>query len=146
MIKQEIKSEKMKKTGILGLIALLFMLVFVGCGIKKSGVEKIRDLDFTVVEQEEIPEKLLEAIEEKKSDDFKMTYILDDDLYIVRGFGMQETGGYSIQVQELYLADNAIYFEADLIGPGSSEEKEKVVSYPYIVIKTERMDEHVVFE
>lgn len=137
---------KVKNIFVFLLLALSCLALLNGCGMKKGGSEKIRDLEFTVLEEEEIPDKLKEAIEEKKADDFKMTYILDDYLYIVRGFGMQETGGYSIQVQELYLADNAIYFESDLIGPGSSEEKEKAVSYPYIVIKTERLDENVVFE
>lgn len=129
------------------LLLLMFCAVLLcGCGVKKSGTEKVRDLEFTVLEEEEIPDKLKEAIEEKKADDFKMSYILDDYLYIVRGFGMQETGGYSIQVQELYLADNAIYFEADLIGPESGEVKEKAVSYPFVVVKTERLEENVVFE
>lgn len=127
-------------------LAMCCLLFFTGCGVKKAGSEKVRDMEFTVLEEQEIPEKLMEQIQEKKADDFKMTYILDDYLYIARGFGMQETGGYSIQVQELYLADNAIYFEADLIGPQNSEEKEKAVSYPFIVVKTERLEENVVFE
>lgn len=122
------------------------LLLAGGCGLKKTGSEKIRDLDFTVLKEEEVPEKLMEKIQEKKEDDFKMSYTLDDYLYIVRGFGMQETGGYSIQVQELYLADNAVYFDADLIGPKSGQEQEKAVSYPFIVVKTERLEENVVFE
>ena len=88
-----------------------------GCGWKKTGVEKLRDLDYTVVGEAELPEELKTEIEARKAEDFKMTYLLDDALYIVHGFGMQETGGYSIQVQALYLAENAIYFETDLIGP-----------------------------
>ena len=59
---------------------------------------------------------------------------------------MQETGGYSIQMQELYLAENAIYFAADLIGPENGQDVEKTVSYPYIAVKTERLEENVVFE
>lgn len=137
---------KWKNISLLLLLLTLCGILFCGCGVKKTGTEKVRDLEFTVLEEDEIPDKLKEAIEEKKADDFKMSYILDDYLYIVRGFGMQETGGYSIQVQELYLADNAIYFEADLIGPESGEVKEKAVSYPFIVVKTERLEENVVFE
>lgn len=87
-----------------------------------------------------------DRIEARKAEDFKMTYLLDDALYIVHGFGMQETGGYSIQVQALYLAENAIYFETDLIGPENGAKVEKCVSYPYIVVKTERVTENVVFE
>lgn len=128
------------------LVLLLCAAFFCGCTLKKAGTEKIRDLEYTVLEESEIPDLLKEEIEQKKADDFKLSYREDDYLYIVRGFGMQETGGYSIQMQELYLADNAIYFAADLIGPESSEDVEKAVSYPYIVIKTERLEENVVYE
>ncbi len=127
-------------------VFLLGILVIGGCTLKKAGTEKIRDLEYTVLEETEIPETLLEEIEQKKSEDFKMSYCEDDGLYIVRGFGMQETGGYSIQMRELYLADNAVYFDADLIGPENGQDVEKTVSYPYIVIKTERLEENVVFE
>ena len=106
-------------------VFVLFSAIFIclvskgigGCGWKKTGVEKLRDLDYTVVGEAELPGELKTEIEARKAEDFKMTYLLDDALYIVHGFGMQETGGYSIQVQALYLAENAIYFETDLIGP-----------------------------
>lgn len=128
------------------LLCLMGCLWCVGCGMQKIGTEKIRDVDYTVVTEEEIPGELLEKIEAQKAEDFKMTYMLDDALYIVRGFGMQATGGYSIQVQNLYLAENALYFETDLIGPENGSREEKAVSYPYIVVKTERLEENVVFE
>lgn len=135
-------------------VFVLFSAIFIclvstgigGCGWKKTGVEKLRDLDYTVVGEAELPEELKTEIEARKAEDFKMTYLLDDALYIVHGFGMQETGGYSIQVQALYLAENAIYFETDLIGPENGAKVEKCVSYPYIVVKTERLTENVVFE
>ncbi len=125
---------------------LVFIMGLAGCGLQKTGTEKIRDLDYTVVAEREIPEELQNEIAQRYTEDFKMTYMLDDSLYIVRGYGMQETGGYSIQVENLYLAENAIYFEADLIGPDGTTEVEKAVSYPYIVVKTERLEENVVFE
>ena len=125
---------------------LVVILGLAGCGLQKTGTEKIRDLDYTVVPEKELPEELQTEIAQRYTEDFKMTYMLDDSLYIVRGYGMQETGGYSIQVENLYLAENAIYFEADLIGPDGTTEVEKAVSYPYIVVKTERLEENVVFE
>ncbi len=128
------------------LLCLMGCLWCGGCGMQKIGTEKIRDVDYTVVTEEEIPGELLEKIEAQKAEDFKMTYMLDDALYIVRGFGMQATGGYSIQVQNLYLAENALYFETDLIGPENGNQEEKAISYPYIVVKTERLEENVVFE
>jgi len=139
-------------------VFVLFSAIFIclvstgigGCGWKKTGVEKLRDLDYTVVGEAELPGELKTEIEARKAEDFKMTYLLDDALYIVHGFGMQETGGYSIQVQALYLAENAIYVRAVLrrfqVKQPAVSSSEKCVSYPYIVVKTERLTENVVFE
>lgn len=73
---------------------MLFSAIFIclvstgigGCGWKKTGVEKLRDLDYTVVGEAELPEELKTEIEARKAEDFKMTYLLDDALYIVHGF------------------------------------------------------------
>ena len=109
----------MKRISSIFTVSLLVLILgLTGCGLQKTGTQKVRDLDYTVVTEQELPEELQ----------------------------MQETGGYSIQVQDLYLAQNAIYFEADLIGPENGAEAEKAVSYPYIVVKTERLEENVVFE
>lgn len=128
------------------LIGLFLLLLGVmSCGFEKNNTTKLRDLDYTVLEEEEVPEELKVMIEEKKEGEFKLTYTYDGYLYVARGFGMQETGGYSIQMKELYLTENAIYFDAELLGP-IKEEAIGAVSYPYIVIKTEAMDRNVVFK
>ena len=75
-----------------------------------------------------------------------MTYETPEHLYIVRGYGEQATGGYSIQVAELYLSNNAVFFKTTLIGPRKGEKTAKSPSYPYIVLKTEKVDKNVVFE
>ena len=92
------------------------------------------------------PEELQNDIEEKKAADFKMTYKDSEFLYIVRGYGEQETGGYSICIRNLYLTSNAIIFDTELIGPRKGETISKSPSYPYIVVKVELRDENVVFE
>lgn len=127
------------------LAVLLLCLVFIsGCGISED-YEKVKDLDFTVVTEEEIPEELYNVIEEKKEAEFNLTYKDGDYLYIVSGRGQQETGGYSMAVSELYLSDNAICVDVDLIGPSADEEVSKAKSYPYIVIKIESLDLPVIF-
>ena len=77
---------------------------------------------------------------------FKLTYTDDQNLYIVVGYGEQETGGYSICIRNLYLTSNAIIFDTELIGPRKGETISKSPSYPYIVVKVELRDENVVFE
>ena len=117
-----------------------------GCSQIKVKEEKLRDLDYTVVGEDEIPEELKTQIEEKKTADFKMTYEEDEYLYIIRGYGQQDTGGYSIQMEELYLTEKALYFKTTLTGPAEDEIISESKSFPYIVIKTEKQDKIVVFE
>ena len=132
-------------TGVLaGLLSIAVLLT--GCAIERTNRTKVRDLDYQVVAEEEIPEELKTQIAEKKAADFKLTYETPEYLYIVRGYGEQETGGYSIQMSELYLSSNAVFFKTTLIGPRKGESVAKSPSYPYIVIQTEKIDKNVVFE
>ena len=124
---------------------LILSCVLVECE-KTRDTAKIRDLEFTVMDQERIPEELKAIIEEKKVQPFKMTYSDEEKLYIVTGYGPQETGGYSIQVKELYLTENAIVFDTELSGPEKGETVTKETSYPVIVIQTELLETPVIFQ
>ena len=120
-----------------------------GCsmaGLGKENSDKVRDLEFTVVGDSDVPQELLDLIQEKKNDAFKLTYSNDQGLYIVNGYGTQESGGYSITVEQLYLTENAIIFDTELMGPGKDEEVSKEPSCPYIVVKTEFLEEPVIFQ
>lgn len=125
--------------------ALLTAVLAAGCGFGEEE-EKKTNLEFTVVDEERLPEELLKLVEEKKAEPFKLTYADGGYLYLCVGYGKQETGGYSITVNELYATDNAIYLDTNLIGPKEAEAKGENPSYPYIVIKTPFMDKTVVFD
>ena len=102
-------------------------------------------MEFTVVSEAEIPQELKELIEEKKANEFKLSYSADGFLYIVAGYGTQDTGGYSVSVKELYLTENSIVMDSDLIGPGQDEEVSQTPTCPYIVVRTEDRPESIVF-
>lgn len=128
---------------------LLAGILLVGCSKMKEDAgagEKVRDLEFTVVEREAIPEELATRIAEKEKTPFKLTYNDGQSLYVAVGYGEQETGGYSIQVKSFYLGENAIYIDTELIGPSKEEQKGTEKSSPYIVVKTEFLEEPVVFQ
>lgn len=127
------------------LICLMCMGVY-ACGQKQDTMAKIKDLDCTVMAEDNIPEELLEKIEDKKKDAFKMTLEDQGFLYICVGYGTQNTGGYSIAVNELYETANAVYIDTNLIGPKPEEKSNPVESYPYVVVKTEFIDKPVVFD
>ncbi len=133
--------------------AVVAVFCLCGCTVEtKDGNEKIRDIEFTVLGEDNIPEELKQIVEEKKEKEFKMTYQDNGFLYICVGYGRQETGGYSITVNDLYLTRNSIYVDTNLIGPEPgnkdlyhAQEKDSA-SYPYVILKIEYMDKSVVFD
>ena len=127
-----------------GLLLLLLMLS--GCTLLSEEKIKLRDLEFTVLSEEKIPEELKSLLEERKSMPFQITYTDNEYLYICVGYGKQSTGGYSITVEELYLTDTNICVDTGLLGPKEATGNNQVPSYPYIVIKTELLDKTVIFE
>lgn len=131
---------------VLAAVCLLAASVLAGCGGGKSDEKKVKDLDFTVVGQNEIPQELMDIIEQKKTESFRLTFSSGDSLYIAAGYGQQKTGGYSISVPELYLTDNSITIRTELKGPEKGEAAGPESSYPFIVIKTAFMEEPVVFK
>lgn len=141
------KQVNLKKCAIgLACLAVLAVAAVLGGCVLRQGKEKLQDLEYTVVAPDELPETLAERIEAEKGAAFELTYSDNEYLYIARGYGVQETGGYCIAVEECYLAENAICVRTTLSGPQVGEKVNKEPSYPFIVLKTELRDEKVVFE
>ena len=127
------------------LATVLLGCLLSGCSIVDTSGEKENQLEYTIVGEKELPEELLTMINEKKTAEFKMTYADKENLYIVRGYGEQPTGAYSIQVNGVTLSDNGIHVDTNLIGPETEEEKGTEPSYPFIVLKTAYMDKTVMY-
>jgi len=138
---------KKKNPAILLLcLSAFIMMLFTACSAQTISTKKLRDIDFTVVDEDDIPEALEEMIDEKEDKPFKLTYADNGELYIAVGYGEQPTTGYSIQVKELYESENAIYIHTNLIGPAKDEKIIERETKAYIVIKTEFIDKNVVFQ
>ena len=120
--------------------------VLTGCSVEKENQDKVRDLEFTVVGEADLPEELKNLVMEKKAAPFKLTYSNDQGLYIVVGYGEQATVGYSISVNGLYLTENSIVIDTELKGPEKGEDVGAEKSYPYIVAKTEYLENPVIFQ
>lgn len=132
---------------VVSLVVWVFLVrVLTGCTVDKEGQGKVRDLDFTVVGEADLPEELKNLVAEKKAAPFKLTYSNDQGLYIVVGYGEQVTGGYSIAVNELYLTENSIVIDTELIGPQKGEEAGVEKSYPYVAVQTEYLENPVIFQ
>ena len=130
----------------MGISLLMLTLFLVGCKGDKLDEEKIKNIEYTVTSEDRLPEELKVLVDGKKQQPFKMTYQDGDYLFICQGYGTQPSGGYSIQVEDVYQTSNAIYFSSTLIGPSQAERKLEKETTPYIVIKTEYQDMTVVFD
>ena len=128
------------------ILSIIMLLVLSGCHVKKEDGEKVRDLEFTVLGETDVPQQLQTIVAEKRTQPFKLTFTDEQYLYIVVGYGPQKTGGYSIQVEELYLTDNAIVLDTELLGPEKEETGAPETSYPIIIIRMELLENPVIFK
>ena len=126
--------------------AVLASLFLGGCKVSKDDGKKVRDLEFTVVGDIDVPAELKKIITEKSAQPFKLTFSDEQNLYIVVGYGPQSTGGYSITVNALYLTENSIVIDTELLGPAKGENPAPETSYPCIVLKTENLENPVIFQ
>ncbi len=126
-------------------LVLGIAMVLHGCGFNDASDRRVSEVDYTVVEDDKVPEELLKLIEDKKDKELRMTYATKEYTYIVAGYGTCNTSGYSIRVDDLYASENAIVVKTTLLGPAKDENINEVATTPYVVIKIERSEYPVIF-
>lgn len=129
-------------------IALLLVTIFMftSCKATKSvDDDKIRDVEYTVVDDEGLPDVVAAKIESVKTEPFKFSYTDGEFIYIAIGYGEQPTGGYSIQVSDLFETKNYVVIRTKLLGPTEKDAATTVLTYPYVVVKTTDLDLPVCF-
>ena len=140
------KGRNVKLAAAVCLLVWVFVVrTLTGCSVEKESREKVRDLESQVTGEADLPEELRRLVEEKKAAPFKLTYENDQGMYIVVGYGEQPTGGYSITLEELYLTENAIVIDTELHGPEPGEPAGVEKSFPYLAVRTEKLEEPVIF-
>ena len=133
-----------RTTALCIIMAVPCMVMLSSCSIKELSTEKLRDVEFTVVDTDDIPEELMTEIEASKEKEMKISYGDEGYLYIVRGYGEQDTTGYSVSVDACYETENAISLDTSLLGPEKGEEILEKQTYPYVVIKIEYTEKQVI--
>lgn len=126
------------------------VLCLCGCSARMIHKEEGRQLDFTVTARSELPEEVEAVLDEKLGTSFETACQYGDSLYLLCGYPLQSTGGYSIRVNHLTATKDAIYFQAELVGPEQEEEVNgadgSTQTAPWLVVKTEYLDLPVIFE
>ena len=136
----------MKKYGAGILLLVMAGLFLWGCSIVKVRAGDGLKPEYTVMKEADFPDKVKELVEQNREKEFQMTYQDGGYLYLLKGYGKQDTGGYSIQIEDLSLWDNAIHLKTILLGPEDGEELTDEPSYPCLVVKMKYREEPVIFE
>ena len=126
--------------------ACLAAALLSGCVTHSGPQEKLRDLEVTVLDKEDVPQEMKQMIEEEKAEPFRLTYTDQGSLYIAEGYGAQLTTGYSVEVTGLYETEDEIRIHTSLLGPEKGEEIKEITTFPYVVVQLGAIDKNVIFE
>ena len=127
------------------LIALLLAAGLSGCTKQEQKFQKTGEVEYTVMEEGAVPKELLEVIREKQQEPFRLTFLTEDSLYLVQGYGEKPTGGYSVVVSDLFSAQEGICVKTTLLGPAKDDKVTATKTFPYIVIRIQAVDSEVFF-
>ncbi len=133
------KLGKKKKRLTIFAAACVMMLFLAGCAGESTEEDKLKDIEFTVIGEDQQPDSLKEIVAEKSAQPFQISYTLGEELYIAVGYGEQPSGGYSISVNAFYETEESLVIDTTLIGPGKAENVTNTPTRPYVVIKTENI-------
>ena len=139
----------MKKIKML-LTVIAVTALLSGCSFGTLKEQKTGEIEYEIVKKEEIPEKLKEEIAEAEKSEMWISYAdtgkEERYLYVVRGYGTQQTTGYSIEVNACYETENTVVISTTLQGPEKKEKIHKKKTYPYIVIKMPYTEKQIIYE
>lgn len=125
-------------------VCLAVAVFLTGCELIRIEEGERTPVEYAIVKQEELPDEAVEFIEQRKKKEFRMTYLVGDVLYLLKGYGEQMTGGYSIQVEEVSESENGVFCKTRLIGPSEGNQGGEP-SYPCIVLKIKKTGKPVQF-
>ena len=146
-IKNECKrSRGCRSLLFLGAVFCVILCLMTGCVTKAGNRQKLRDIEFTVLDKDTIPPELTAQIDGEQTEPFFMTYADQGYLYIARGYGERPTSGYSVEVNALYETEDALHVHTNLLGPEKGEETKDAATFPYVVIQLEYIEKEVLLD
>ncbi|WP_026894634.1 protease complex subunit PrcB family protein [Clostridiisalibacter paucivorans] len=100
-----------------------------------------KGVSYEIVEQDQIPQKLMEILPKYKTEERALTCKLEDGVYVVVTRGEKKTAGYSVNIKKLELKEKeeekTLVVYAEYRDPKPDEVVAQIITYPMIVVKTE---------
>lgn len=131
-------------------MVIMTVVLSAGCGVWTVEEQKTGEIKYEIMKHTEIPEELKQEIQDAKKSEMWISYAdtgnNGGNMYVVRGYGRQETTGYSIEINECYETENTIVVCTTLLGPQKKEKTHKKETYPYIVIEMPYTEKKIIYE
>lgn len=120
------------KFNIKGIIYGVILILFIALGfvfIPKFFLDTSKPVDFTMVQRESIPEKVLDIMDKYQNEERALAVRLDDKIYVVVTRGEEEHG---IEINKITM--NTV--EDKTVMTVNITYKDKDKSYPFVVAET----------
>lgn len=135
--------KKEKWMVIAGILITMFM---VGCQQKDVKETSGQNVEYELCQTGHMPKELEIMIEEKKKEGCAFSYKNSMYTYMVVCYGLRESSGYSIRVEECSRANGILFLRTQLIGPEEGELAAKKNTWPYIVVRCRRTEDICMIE
>ncbi len=118
---------------------------------KDDDEDEETEVSFSEVSYNNLPEALKDEVDKLKSKENYKAYEYGSYIYLLASMGKQRTGGYDIDIEELYKTEDdgeyTITAVVDTDEPSSRSVVTQAITYPYTVVRFKSFDdiEEVVF-
>ena len=123
------------------LMAVIIMVVMAGVYAVRLFMGGNEGIAFQVLSEDKIPEKINEILPRYKALERALACKVDGDIYVVVTRGEKPTGGYTVDIDRIEKTDEdgkvKLVVHALFGDPKPGEVTTQVITYPYIVAKTQ---------
>ncbi len=132
------KGNNSRRLWILGLIVVIVLgILIIPKLFFNEGDSKV---DFKVMEENQIPEKIMEILPQYKKEERALACKIENKVYVVVTRGEKKTDGYSVSIDEIrkLKTDDAfnLVVKAKYKDPGPDQIVPQVITYPHIIVET----------
>lgn len=116
--------------GVIYGVILLFMIIGGFILIPNIFMEKTKPVDYTILQREAIPEKILDMMDKYVNQERALAVKLDNKMYVIVTRGNDNKKGIEVDKIELFQEEEKSVMRVN------ATYKQKDKSYPYVVLET----------
>lgn len=125
----------------IAIMAMIIMIVFAGIYTVKYFMKDDAGVPFEVLSEESIPQKIQEILPRYKALERALACKIDDEIYVIVTRGEKPTGGFTVDIDRIEKVTEEektkLVVYAQFEDPQPGDVVTQVVTYPYVVAKTE---------